>query len=351
MSASVEFLQAASGSNPAADAKSCDPARKHRSLWSFLTRTFVLGQLLVAEHFFGTAARAHEANDALGTGDGTSLSAAEAGGGASVLGAAATGDEAGAPGAANAAQAKTLPGTLPQGYQQDLPGSGDTAADVAAATGAGAQAAGGSPEDATVADAGPGDGGTDGVGHITDPVVEPVIDLVGNVGDTVNDVLDTVGDTVGNLLDGLGETVGSLAPAVFAPVHELAKGLPIFGDPLAAITGQAEAVVSNTLGDVATVFPALGNVVGSGVIPDLKGAVSIATNPDRLFDNGKYSDFNITLQIAEPAGSALTTIGSATDTLFDSVADTLDLPTGPSVTVASSVLGDPLKGGLGDLFS
>ena len=364
MSASGELLQTDLGVESAADGKTSDPASKRRGLWSFLTRTFVLGQLIVAEQFFGAAARANDETEALASSDGRSSSSEGAAGGASSsLQAAAGLDESGVSADANANQAKILPGTGPQSAGPDVPGSGDRGSDMSADAGTGQAApADDAPlEQASLDEPGaidPGAGPSEPGGHGpgpgtgTGPVLDPVIDLVDNVGGTVNDVLDTVGGGVGDLLDGLGETVADLGPAVLTPVQQLVEGLPILGDPLADVTGKLEPLVSNTLGNVAEVFPALGDAVGSGVVPVLKSVVSTVTNPDTLFDGGKYSDFNVTLQTAgESVTGTVTTVGSATSTLLDDATDILDLPNGSPLGAVATALNDPLKGGLGDLFS
>ena len=427
MSANVELLHSVVGQEPAARSGANDPGRKHRGLWSFLTRTFVLGQLIVAEHFFGNAARADDGGESLALGEGDAGSGGGASEAAAVLAAATASDESGAAAVANAQQAKTLAGAAPQAGGVGLPEAGARGGDMSAdAAGARQGASGDIAYEQASADGddsgssgggghyepGPGGGGdgggyTDGGGTIIDPVidivdivdntivdvVDTVVDVVGNVGDVVNDVVGNVGDVVTDVvgavpdiliptvdlvtdtaidvIDTLTQTVSTTAGAVFDAANGILGSVPIVGEPLTAVTGLVEDVASTTLDTastaitgavgtlgetvttvVADVFPAASNIVGSGVIPVLQGVVSGVTNPDTLYEGGQYSDFNIALQSAsEPITGVVSNAGTAVDSLLDGVIDLVDLPVESPLHTVTNLLGDPLKGGLGELFS
>lgn len=416
MNTSVELFPTESALKSAADIKDAHPARKHRGLWSFLTRTFVLGQLIVAEQFLGSAARAHDNDVAVDTADIASSASAGSGAAATALEGLASGDEVGTAGATDAAHAKAMAGAAPQAGASGIPSPGHAGADNAAESGPGtpvsvaavalngtdpgeADAGTGDPSDPVTPGYEPSPGGGDGnpgAGGGLEPIVltplEPVIELVDNVGGTVNDVLDTVEtvvadvvetvqsivaptteiltSTLGGTVDGVVEVATSTVDFAFDTVNAVLAPLPVVGEPLTVITGVVEDLTSTTLQTASTVatgavaelgqtlntvvadaLPAVGNFVGSGVIPVLQAVVSSATDPDTLFEGGSYSDFNISLQSVEPVTGAVSDLGSAAGDVIEGAEDLLDLPSVLPVSTVASLVGDPLKGGLGDLFS
>lgn len=416
MSTTVELLQPEAPDAPDGRSEN-NPDRKHRGLWSFLTRSFVLGQLIVAEQFFGAAARAAQSGDELTSGDVDGASSEGSGSGAAALSSGMAGDEAGAASAVNAQQAKILPGSAPQADGAGIPDAGTGGTDISGDAGGGHQGAGGVEaaaaelqDEGVIGDGGspngsgggygPGAGGDPFDGGIINPVVdlvdtvgETVVEVVGDVGNLVHDVVGTVDVVVGDLLetvdgivtptvelvtDTLSVTVDTVASTAmhtvdiaFDAVNGILAPLPVVGEPLTAVTGIVEDVASTTLGTVtplvsgtvdslgqtantivSDVVPAVGNVVGSGVIPVLQGTVSSVTNPDTLFEGGRYSDFNISLQsVSDPITGAASTIGSAGDDLLDGAGTLLDVPDDTPLSGITNLLGDPLKGGLGDLFA
>jgi hypothetical protein len=365
-----------------------DPARhnRHRGLRSFLTRAFFLGQIVAFEHFFGGKAQAGQASDDLGTSARDGDASGPHAGSAAALQATGGADETGATAPTNTIQATAGPGVQPPAFDAvDVPSvAGAQAAAGASSLGSGtvASATGGSASDSDAAIPqspviDPAEGGHNPIGTIT----EPVLDLVDDLGQTVEQVLDSVEDVVDDVVALVDDTVDTVVATVhetldtlFDVLHTATSSLPLVGPVLGEVTAALENVVSptleavtstvtgvvdvvaDTLTDATDILPALGDVVGSGVIPAVTETVSNVLNPDTLFADGKYTDLNITLQseIVEPVGGVVSTAVSVTETLLGGIEDLATGDHGPAGDLAfgvTSLINDTTKGGLAELFS
>lgn len=395
---SVELL-VDSDMKTVAESAPADPVRlnRHRGLWSFLTRSFYLGQMIVAQQFIGGTAQAslaeeasagsQDAADASGTGGGSAAAMLQAAGGA---------DESGGAAPTNTIQANTNAGAAPQGFDAvDVRAGAGTEAGAQSLAGAAggdavAQAAGdevasigedGAPGSGLPSEGGPLDPILPGAGNNPiETITEPVLDLVNDLGQTTDQILDVVGETLGDVTDLVEVTVDTVLAAVdetvdtvFQVLHSATGSLPLVGPVLAEVTAKLETIVSPTLDTVASVLTDTVDVVGdtvdtltgalssiglgSDVVPALTTTVSNIPNPDTLFSNGKYTDLNITLQseVVEPVGSvASTAVSSVTDAVFGAIDDLADGDNGPLASLTSTLtspLADITKGGLGDLFA
>lgn len=385
----------------ALDERSAESVRqnRHRGLRSFLTRSFFLGQIIAFEQFVSGKAQASPSDDpAAGNASDSDTSGANAGGAAAAaLPAAGAAEETGVAIPVDTVQAMAGPGVpLPALNAVDVPSvsgaqaaadhaagpaslGGDTLASIAddAPTSPESPISESPPLGGAPVDTLPPGAGSNPVGTVT----EPVLDLVSGIGETTEGLLDTVGETVGDVVELVDVTVDTVVEVVhetvatlFDVLHSATSSLPLVGPVLGGVTATLETVVSptletvtstltgvvdvvtDTLSDAAHIFPALGDVVGSGVIPALTETVSGVLNPDALFAEGKYTDLNITLQsdIVQPVGGVVSTVVSVTDTLLGGLDDlaTDDLgPVGDLAFGLTGLLNDTTKGGLAELFS
>lgn len=256
------------------------------------------------------------------------------------------------------------------------------------------------------------------VGAIVTPVIGLVDDVVNVVGDTVGAVagaLDALGSGLGDAVDntlgavanavdavgtGLGDTVGGTVGALAGALDDVGSKLggPL-GDTVSTVANALDAVgsglddavstttgavagildkagsglgdvASNTVGAVAKLLGDVGSGFGSsddapadvgspGVITLVSKIVTDVTDPDTLFDSGKYTDLNIAMQSDTGDGSSMpinpiTPIASLADALLGG-ADDADAPDGStsdhSFGILSGLLHDSGKGGLAELFS
>ncbi|MCC7252358.1 hypothetical protein [Hyphomicrobium sp.] len=321
-------LRASSILNMPADGAAADLARlnRRRGVGSFLTRSFYLGQLIVAQQFVSGAAQAKLTDDAPGdSADGTA-DTATAGAATSLQGAGLSG-EAGASSPAHAIAAKTMAGAPVSVPVHDAPEAGASAVqDGVTAGGGNAVGDGGAVASAsvdgeaaeTVAAAGP-----DGTGITLD------LDLPLDVGTLTTPVFD--------LLEGTIELTTGIVDSTF----DALKSLPIVSDLLGSTVPQ---VVDPLLNTVDSIVSGLGDSVGSS------GVIQFATNTlsnlqDQFFEGGRYSDLGISIQseLAESTVDVLTSVASLGDTFGDHLDD--------ATFGITSSLHDTAKGGIAELLS
>lgn len=462
MTSTAEFFQVNSNAvrDVAEGVNRLDPTRlnRQRSLWSFLTRAFFLGQVIVAEQFIAGGAQAshgddvsnvnhHDGADSSGAGNGSAASLPGSlmpddpnTAGAATSSAASLGAQALPPGAELAGLPSVSPGAVDgvaagvanagagilmetkaveagsdavlsdpvTGFESPLPGDGGHGIDIGIGTGPGGIDVG--------IGAGPIDVGLGvdldhgiaidlGVGNLLDldlnvplnvsGLTNPVFDLLDNTVVTttalVNGALDglsslpVLGDVLGTVHDLGGSVISTAAPlldgaisiadtafdlvdhtvdTVVSPIVSttlqtvgdvggsvLAAASPVLGGASSALNGLADTAES-----VTGSLPIVGDIVGSsGVISLATSTVSAVSNPDTLFEGGKYTDFNISLQadVPETVGGAAQSAASAADSVLDGVIDIAtghEHDSGHGLGVVSH-LTDAVKGGLGDLFA
>jgi hypothetical protein len=274
-----------------ADARSTDFERwvarstshRERGLWSFLTWSFFLSQILAAQQFIGSAANAAEATgDSPASGDTSSVHTLIGSEPGPNNGEGQAVEEQG-PAAEQSSPPSGLTGEalhLPLGADlQHALGLSLEPIDKLAHTGANFAAL---PEVTTIAAAAPtiGGGDTGDTGGSPDliipPVLEtilpPVLDAVGDVVDTLNPLVEQtvspVVATVGDLVETLNPLIESVAAPALGTVGEVAQTLePVIDQivsPVAATVGELAGALSPTIESVAApVLDSVGDVARS----------------------------------------------------------------------------------------
>lgn len=354
--------------------KESGSGRREKGLWSFLTWSFFLSQVVAAEHAAAGSAQSAGADDKAQTSDTTAGQAAQK----SFLPL----DPVATPETPEDAQrVLTQAAALEAGPHAVAPKAlGEGAASVAH----------GSPDDdlpaghhATAAafavdseSAGPDAGeGSATLESVVDPLVDVVGGVVGGVVDLLDPLVDGVAPVLGGVIDLLDPVVDGVVAPLLGNVQQIAApvlGLvdDIAGDLLEPVT-QAAAPVLGLVNDLT------GDLLGDGPLSALLGlgsetAESISTAPiaagsssldfqqapaaaasllDELFSGGRYTDYNLALQADAPAGP-LSMPGSI---LTDAVATADDIVSAITGTSLSDGVngqahhGGLLSGGHGDI--
>jgi hypothetical protein len=312
------------------------PPHKERALWNFLTWSFFISQVLAAEQFIGAQAKAAEGLDlkasdptaAVATLPLESLSVVDGTGSA-------TEDVRSSPvGSLDDVFAPPLKLGTFDGSVIDLDSIAEARADDVAqsiSVSAYGAAALSNPSSDT-----PG-GLTPDPDLVIDVVVPDVLDVIGDVTspllNTVEDIVATLTGIVGSITDPLLGAVGGvvhalddLVPDVLAPVTSLVADLthPLDLDNALALPGEllggAASPVTDTVQDVV-------GTAGQLVFPLLNLA-----GLDDLYNNGRYTEYNIELQTGASASSTatssdpVTSAASAVTDVVDHVVDTATRP-------------------------
>ncbi|WP_072395490.1 hypothetical protein [Hyphomicrobium sp. CS1GBMeth3] len=222
----------------------------------------------------------------------------------------------------------------------------------------------------------------DGVGNLSivpvATLTEPLLEVVNDVGAVVEDVLEAVDETVGvtaDLVDDTADivvaTIDEATDLVFDVVQDVTDSVPLVGTELTEVTDVVEDIVSSALVAVTTtvsdsvdvvtemladaggIFSALGEAIGSDVVPALTDTVSdIFSNP--YVENGLHTDLGVVLQsdIIVPVDDVVSGVDSVADTLLDGLGDLAggdqDAIGTPAFSLTSPLSG--LKSGFADLF-
>ena len=381
---------------------------KHREkgLWSFLTWSFFISQVLGAEQLLGAPASASQTPD-------DHAASANAGEGQ------------GAPGELSAqgtvAQADTgLPGQTFATYPVAAAGEAlpimlagvPVDASMAAALGLHEEPStqsslynGGTASALDSGPALPGTGGHDGTPHlpdpggiidVLDPILDPILDHLPPVIGAVGDVLDPILDLVPPVLGAVGNVIATVAdvvtPVVATVGQVLAPVTGIVGDvthaldpllekvttPVAELVADAAAPLEPVLGVVTDLAGPVTSLLGlggshdahAGSSPialtssslDLEHTLSPGGLLNDLFSGGRYTDYNLALQSHDataatgathaPAGSG--SVLSLIDHLVSSTGESHDAQGDHAHQQAfslPSVLDDMASRGLGDGIS
>jgi hypothetical protein len=190
---------------------------------------------------------------------------------------------------------------------------------------------------------------TDPLGDVVHDILNPVTDVVATLtdplGDVVHDVLNPVTDVVATLTDPLGDVVHDILNPVTDVVATLTDPLgdvihdvlnPVT-DVVADLTEPLDNVAHDVLNPV-TALLATGDdpvdtaqdILASG--GDLALPIVNLAGLDDLFDNGRYTDYSIELQVNGP----LPDMANVTDAVADAATDTVD----HTVNVVTSPLDD-----------
>lgn len=319
------------------------PSRREHGLWSFLTWSFFLSQVVAAESLLGSAARAAEGE---GTAGAPSVSAAQA---ALAPAKALEGVRTAESESSAAIQAAAANENAGQSKVAAGPGvqSGD---DIAHANGDGAATSSAHAQgsvSAIQAAAGSGDepglltvpllpdldgGGTENpLGPIIDdtlgPLVGPVIGLVDDVIDSLDSLLDPL---VSPVIDVLGDTVVPVVVAVADIAEALLQPVTgLIGETIAPVASILEPVLASALDTVGPIVQPVGAIVnqvdtlsdtlglqglvgstGNIVVAEL--AVGGSLHLDDLFNDGRYTDYNIALGSGQSVDTAVLPVAGET---------------------------------------
>lgn len=291
---------------------------KERALWNFLTWSFFIAQVLAAEQFIGAQAKAAENLD-LSSSDpnaiGTTLTPESL---ASLDSTASASDDI----------RPSLGGSREDlSFQSlDLGQFGDSVIDLDAIAVARAAdvsqsivVAGHSADTgSTAASDTPGDPLPD---VLVDVVLPDILDVVGDVTgpllDTVEDIVATLTGIVGGIADPLLGTVGDVVGAVDDVVADLTQPLNSVLD----LTGAATSPVTVVLDVTNELTDTVQNVVGTA--GQLTFPLLNLAGLDNLFNNGRYTEYNIELQTGSSASSG-TTASDPAKSVPDVVIDVVD---------------------------
>lgn len=317
------------------------PPHKERALWNFLTWSFFIAQVLAAEQFIGAQAKAADGLD-LKASDPNAATAAlplETLASADGIGAAAADDTRSNPGisALDDMFAQSLKLGQFGGSVVDLDAMAVERAESSSQSiivaGYGAAGSEASAASALVPDAhiDVGTGLLDLLDDTAGPLLNTVEDIVASLTGLVGAVTDPLLGTVGNLVQSLDEVVHQ----ALAPVTDLVENL------------------TQPLDDVLS-LPVVQDVLASAghlAFPVLELAAL-----DDLFNNGRYTDYNIALQSNLPASAAASgdPDSSPSDPIADmagKVADAIAHPLDDAGKHVANILDDLALRGLGDGIS
>ena len=185
---------------------------------------------------------------------------------------------------------------------------------------------------------------TDPLGDVIHDVLNPVTDVVATLTDTLDDVahdiLNPVTDVVATLTDPLGDVVYDVLNPVTGVVADLTEPLDNVAhdvlNPVAALLGTGDDPVD-----------AAQDILASG--GDLALPTVNLAGLDDLFDNGRYTDYGIELQVNGPLPDTANVTDTVADVAADTVDQTVDVVTSPLDDVSGHVahlLDDVNSGGL-----
>jgi len=376
---------------------------RERGLWSFLTWSFFLSQILAAQQFIGSGAYAAEnAADTTASGDGSLADAVTGPHSAPIIGDGPAADEPGVAEQSDAAPSGIAGDVLrlpPDANLQQELGLSLEPIDRASPTAASVP-----PELVTLAAAAPAlqvaatgespdldvPGALDPIlGPVLDGIVSPVLGTVGDLVGTLNPVLEPVLGTVGGVVDTLESVLDPVVSPVLATVGDLAGTLdPVLdqvaaplldtvGDLVSPLQPVIEPLAAPVLGSLAEVtseigpLPSLaglglesvagasgaGDLLASGgsvVLQELPVISSIAL--DNLFVGGSYSDYNLELQSTSQnattvSESAMDIDAAIQDDQTGIALDQSDAQTQSPIIALPSILDEIALRGLGDGIS
>jgi hypothetical protein len=306
---------------------------REKGLWNFLTWSFFISQVLVAEQFIGAGAKAAEGTDLAARDSSASLDPARSAA-PNVEAASSAGDDIQNPQYASPldsifAQPLKLTGidaTTIELDTLDLGRADDPMLPVGAGSGFGV---GGGSGGETLSGA-IGAGGNEGGGGIDIPGGDSPAGVIPGVPDIVGGLVDTVGDVVGAVDNLLGTVVGTVDNLVGTLDHVLGDLLNPVTHLVRALEQPVEQILSvpSKLIDSLPVVQVAENVLGPvkgvlGSAGELAFPVVQLANLDSLFDAGKYTDYNIELQKLVPA--AVATVDAATHAAGEVLSDVADV--------------------------
>ena len=317
------------------------PPHKERALWNFLTWSFFIAQVLAAEQFIGAQAKAADALDLKASDPNAATAVAPLEALASDGTAAAAADDTRSnPGVSALDDMFAQPLKLGQfdGSVIDLDAMAveraESSSQSIVVTGYGAAG----PETSAPGDLVPdahidvGTGLLDLLDDTTGPLLNTVEDIVASLTGLVGAITDPLLGTVGNLVQSLDNVVHD----VLAPVTVLVENLTQPLDDVLSLPGSVHDVLASA-GHLA--FPVL----------ELAGL-------DDLFNNGRYTDYNIALQ--SNGSASATASGDPDSTPSDPIADmagkaveAIAHPLDAAAKHVTNILDDLALRGLGDGIS